>query len=82
MNRSWIRMTLNASIDERQILERERDDSKKLIHDAIEMFTQLEDLNMELYEKEILPKLIEIILILYLIKIGYIYYIYYFNYFL
>ena len=61
MNRAWIRMTLNASIDERQILEKERDDSKKLIHDAIEMFTQLEDLNMELYEKEILPKLIEII---------------------
>jgi vacuolar protein sorting-associated protein 35 len=61
MNRAWIRMTLNASIEERPILEKERDDSKKLIHDAIEMFTQLEDLNMELYEKEILPKLIEII---------------------
>ena len=61
MNRSWIRMTLNASVDERPILEKERNDVKKLIYDAIEMFTKLERLNMELFEKEILPKLIEII---------------------
>ena len=61
MNRCWIRMTLNASIDEKPILEKERYDLKTLISDAIEMLSKLEGLNMDLYDKEILPKIIEII---------------------
>ena len=61
MNRSWIRMTLNASEDERPVLEKERFDIKILISDTIDTISKLEGINVELYEKEILPKLIEII---------------------
>ena len=42
MNRCWIRMTLNASIDEKPILEKERYDLKTLISDAIEMLSKLD----------------------------------------
>ena len=54
-------MTLNASEDERPILEKERFDIKILISDTIDTISKLEGINVELYEKEILPKLIEII---------------------
>ena len=61
MNRAWIRMTLNASLDEKPILEKERLDIKMLIKDAIYIISKLKGMNNNLFEKEILPKIIEII---------------------
>ena len=61
MNRSWIRMTLNATFEEMSMLEKERLDIKILISDAIKIISELEGINFDLFEKEILPKLIEII---------------------
>ena len=61
MNRAWIRMTLNASLNEKPILEKERLDIKMLIKDAIYIISKLKGMNNNLFEKEILPKIIEII---------------------
>ena len=61
MNRAWIRMTLNANFDERPILEKERDDIKILISDAIYLISKLKGMNINLFEKEVLPKILEII---------------------
>ena len=61
MNRAWIRMSLNASPEDLPILENERNDVKRLISDMIEIFSKLEGLNMELFEKGILPRLVDII---------------------
>ena len=61
MNRSWIRMTLNASPEEKHVLEKERFDIKILISEVISVISKLEGITVNLYEKEILPKLIEII---------------------
>ena len=63
MNRAWIRMTLNASLDEKPILEKERLDIKMLIKDAIYIISKLKGMNNNLFEREILPKIIEIIFI-------------------
>ena len=61
MNRAWIRMTLNANFDERPILEKERDDIKIIISDAIYLISKLKGMNINLFEKEVLPKILEII---------------------
>ena len=61
MNILWIRMSLNASIDEISALIKERMDIKVLIKDVIEIISKLEGITIDLYEKEILPKIVEIV---------------------
>ena len=61
MNILWIRMSLNASIDEISAFIKERLDIKTLIKDVIEIISKLEGINIDLYEKEILPKLVDIV---------------------
>ena len=61
MNRSWIRMTLNASEEVISMLEENRMDLKIIISDTVEILSKLEGLTSDLYEKLMLPKLLEII---------------------
>ena len=61
INRLWIRISLNASEIEKKMKEKEREDLKPLISETINRLSSLEGLTMELYESEVLPKLMEII---------------------
>ena len=61
MNRSWIRMTLNASEEALFMLEENRLDLKIIISETIEILSKLEGLTSDLYAKLMLPKLSEII---------------------
>lgn len=61
INRLWIRISLNASELEKKTKEKEREDLKPLISETINRLSSLEGLTMELYENEVLPKLMEII---------------------
>ena len=61
MNRLWIRISLNAPELVKQSKEEERKDLKPLISETITRLSQLEGLTIELYENEVLPKLMEII---------------------
>ena len=62
INRLWIRISLNASEIEKKIKEKEREELKPLISETINRLSSLEGLTLELYETEVLPKLMEIIL--------------------
>ena len=61
INRLWIRISLNVSEIEKKNREKEREDLKPLISETINRLSTLEGLTMELYETEVLPKLMEII---------------------
>ena len=61
MNRSWMRMTLNASEEALSMLEENRLDLEKIISDTVEILSKLEGLTSDLYAKLMLPKLSEII---------------------
>jgi vacuolar protein sorting-associated protein 35 len=61
MNRLWIRISLNAPELVKKSKEEERKDLKPLISETITRLSQLEGLTIELYENEVLPKLMEII---------------------
>lgn len=61
INRLWIRISLNASDLEKQNKIKEREDLKPLINETINRLSTLEGLTLELYENEVLPKLMEII---------------------
>ena len=61
INRLWIRISLNASEIEKKVKEKEREDLKPLISETINRLSSLEGLTMDLYEGEVLPKLMEII---------------------
>ena len=60
MNRSWIRLSMNLSEMEKIKKEKQRKDLKPLIAETFTRLSLLEGLNIELYENEVLPKLIEI----------------------
>ena len=61
MNRLWIRISLHAKEEEKQEKEKEREDLKPLIAETITRLSTLEGLTMELYENDVLPKLMEIV---------------------
>ena len=61
INRLWIRISSQAPELEKKKKEKERESLKPLISETINRLSSLEGLTMELYENEVLPKLIEII---------------------
>ena len=61
MNRSWIRMTLNASTIAINLLVEKRLELNIIISDTIEILSELGGLTIDIYSKVLLPKLIEII---------------------
>ena len=61
MNRSWIRMTLNASTVAINLLVEKRLELNIIISDTIEILSELGGLTIDIYSKVLLPKLIEII---------------------
>ena len=61
MNTLWIRISLNASDLIKNTKEKEREDLKPLISETITRLSLLEGLTIEIYENEVLPKLMEII---------------------
>ena len=62
MNRLWVRLSTGVSGGEKMRREKERDELKILIGESMNKLSSLENLNLELYEQTILPKLINIIL--------------------
>ena len=62
MNRLWIRLSGGVQGGERVRREKERDELKVLIGESMTKLSSLENLNLELYEETVLPKLLNIIL--------------------
>ena len=62
MNRLWVRLSSGISGGERMKREKERDELKILIGESMNKLSSLENLNLELYEQTILPKLVNIII--------------------
>ena len=62
MNRLWIRLSTGVSGGEKIKREKERDELKILIGESVNKLSSLELLNIDLYEQNILPKLLNIIL--------------------
>ena len=61
MNRLWIRISLYAKEEEKKEKVKEREDLKPLIAETIARLSTLQGLTMELYENDVLPKLMEIV---------------------
>ena len=61
INRLWIRLSSNATENEKKEKLKERESIKPLISETITRLSLLEGLTIELYENEVLPKLMEII---------------------
>ena len=61
MNRLWIRLSAGCSGGEKMMREKERDELKILIGESMNKLSSLENLNIDLYEKNVLPKLLNII---------------------
>ena len=61
INRFWVRISSDSSELEKDKKEKERESLKPLISESINRLSSLEGLTMEIYENEVLPKLIEII---------------------
>ena len=61
MNRLWIRLSSGCSGGEKMAREKERDELKILIGESMNKLSSLENLNIDLYEKNVLPKLLNII---------------------
>ena len=61
MNRLWIRLS-SESGSERMRREKERDELKILIGESMNKLSSLENLNIDLYEKNVLPRLLDIII--------------------
>ena len=62
MNRLWIRLSTGVSMGEKMKREKERDELKILIGESMNKLSSLDNLNLDIYEQNILPKLINIIL--------------------
>ena len=62
MNRLWIRLSTGISGGEKMIREKERDELKILIGESMNKLSSLDNLNLDIYEQNILPKLLNIIL--------------------
>ena len=61
MNRLWIRLSAEAG-SEKMRREKERDELKILIGESMNKLSSLENLNIDLYEKNVLPRLLDIII--------------------
>ena len=62
MNRLWIRLGSDVSGSEKILRDKERTELKILVGESINRLSSLDGLTIEMYEKEVLPKLIQIIL--------------------
>ena len=62
MNRLWIRISSDVEGSEKLARDKERVDLKILVGESINRLASLDSLTIEIYEKEVLPNLIQIIL--------------------
>ena len=62
MNRLWIRLSGGVQGPEKAKREKERDELKVLIGESMTKLSSLENLNLDIYEESVLPKLLNIIL--------------------
>ena len=62
MNRLWIRISADKVGPEKILRNKERVELKILVGESINRLSSLDGLTIDLYEKEILPKLVQIIL--------------------
>ena len=62
MNGLWIRLGNDSIGNEKILRRREKNELKTLVGESINRISSLDGLTLELYEKDILPKLIQIIL--------------------
>ena len=62
MNRLWIRLSAGIGGGEKVRREKERDELKILVGESMNKLSSLENLNIDLYEQIVLPKLLNIIL--------------------
>ena len=62
MNRLWIRLGTDVLGSEKILRDKERNELKILVGESINRLSSLDGLTIELYEKDVLPKLIQIIL--------------------
>ena len=62
MYRLWIRLSSDVMGNEKILRDKERTELKILVGESINRLSSLDGLTIELYEKEVLPKLIQIIL--------------------
>ena len=61
MNRLWIRLSMGTIGNERLLKEKERSELRILVGENIVRLSNLDGLTLEMYQKEILPKIIKII---------------------
>ena len=62
MNRLWIRLGSDVMGNEKILRDKERVELKTLVGESINRLSSLDGLTLEIYEKEVLPKLVQIIL--------------------
>ena len=62
MNRLWIRLSADVMGNEKILRDKERNELKILVGESINRLSSLDGLTIELYEKQVLPQLIQIIL--------------------
>ena len=62
MNRLWIRISSDVTGTEKMLRDKERVELKILVGESINRLSSLEGLTIDIYEKDVLPKLIQIIL--------------------
>ena len=62
MNRLWIRLGSDVMGNEKILRDKERVELKILVGESINRLSSLDGLSIDLYEKEVLPKLIQIII--------------------
>ena len=62
MNRLWIRLSIGVKGPEKVKREKERDELKILIGESMTKLSSLENLNLDIYEQNVLPRLLNIII--------------------
>ena len=62
MNLLWVRLLIGVEGNDKKLRQKERDELKILIGESINKLSSLESLTKEIYEEQILPKLLKIIL--------------------
>jgi vacuolar protein sorting-associated protein 35 len=62
MNRLWIRLSTGCTGNERLLKEKERNELKVLVGENITRLSSLEGLSLEIYQNDVLPKIITILL--------------------
>ena len=62
MNRLWIRLSMGVIGEEKKLREKDRNELKILIGENITRLASLEGLSNEIYQREVLPKILNIII--------------------